>query len=274
MDLCSCGYKGSIKAVLSDLAGTTVDFGSCAPAGAFVELFARHGVRATTADARGPMGIQKKDHIRAMLEMPGIADQWLKVQGSAWTEADLDALYEEFIPMQIEALPQYSTVIPGTVQTVADLKQRGIRIGVSTGYNDEMLRIVLEKAAEGGFVPDAAICATNVSRGRPAPWMNLSLMEKLDAYPPAAVVCVGDTVADVEAARNAGVWTVGVTRTGNCVGLTEQELNALPPSELKQRIAAAEETLKNAGAHFVVDSFEALPGIIDEIDKRTASASR
>ncbi len=255
-----------IKAVISDLAGTTVDFGSCAPAGAFVELFARRSIQATAAEARGPMGIHKRDHIRAMLDMPSISRQWMDVHGHAWTERDLDGLYEEFIPMTVEALPKYSSVIPGVVEAVETLHARGIRIGVSTGYNNQMLQIVLEKAAEGGFVPDAAICAADVPKGRPAPWMIFRLMEALDVYPSAAVVKIGDTIADIEDGLNAGVWTIGVTRTGNLVGLTEAELDALAPDERAQRIVQAGERLLAAGAHCVVDSFADLPHVIAQND--------
>lgn len=254
--------RSAIKAVLADLAGTTVDFGSCAPAGAFVELFARHGVKVTTADARGPMGIHKRDHIRTMLDMPGVSEQWSRVHGKAWAEQDLDALYAEFIPMTLEALPRYTQVIPGVVETVDKLHEQGIPIGVSTGYNNEMLDIVLTKAAEGGFVPDAAVCAADVSRGRPAPWMIFRLMESLDACPPSAVIKVGDTIADIEAGLNAGVWTVGVTQTGNLVGLTQAEWNALDQAERQRCTAEAERRFLAAGAHYVLDSFADLPDLI------------
>jgi len=266
-------YTGPVKAVISDLAGTTVDFGSCAPAGAFVELFQRHGIKATTADARGPMGVHKRDHIQAMLEMPHIAEQWSRVQGQAWTEDDLDKLYAEFIPMQLAVLPRYGDVIPGVVETAAELRSRGIPIGVNTGYNREMLEVVLQKAKEGGFVPDAATCGGDVPKGRPAPWMIFRLMEELDVYPPQAVVKVGDTIADIEAGLNAGVWTVGVTKTGNLVGLTQDKLEALAPEEMEQKVAEATQRFKDAQAHYIIDSFSGLPAVIADIGERLARAA-
>ena len=60
----------SIRLVVADLAGTTIDFGSSAPAGVFVDLFARHGVAITGAEARGPMGTAKRDHIAAVAALP------------------------------------------------------------------------------------------------------------------------------------------------------------------------------------------------------------
>jgi phosphonoacetaldehyde hydrolase len=268
MDLNCSGYAGPVKAVISDLAGTTVDFGSCAPAGAFVELFRRHGIEATTADARGPMGIHKKDHIQAMLQMPHIVKQWRRAHGHDWTGDDLEALYQKFIPMQLEALPKYGDVIPDVVQAVEQLRRRDIPVAVNTGYNREMLDIVLRKAAEGNFVPDAALCAFDVPKGRPAPWMVFRLMEPLAVYPPAAVVKVGDTIADIEEGLNAGVWTVGVTQTGNLIGLTQAELEALDRSELEKRTQAAERTFMEAGAHYVIESFADMPTVVEQIESR------
>ena len=266
-------YVGPVSAVISDLAGTTVDFGSCAPAGAFVDLFRCQGIEATTADARGPMGIHKKDHIQAMLELPHIAEQWSRAHGHPWTPNDLDMLYQKFIPMQLEALPKYGDVIPGVVETVEELRQRGIPVAVNTGYNREMLEIVLQKAREGGFVPDAALCAFDVPKGRPAPWMIFRLMEELDVYPPQAVVKIGDTIADIEAGLNAGVWTVGVTKTGNLVGLTKDELEALAPEDLEQKVAEATQRFKDAQAHYVIDCFASLPAVIDDIEQRLEHAT-
>ncbi|MCS5617982.1 MAG: hypothetical protein O3C39_01615 [Planctomycetota bacterium] len=63
-----------IRLVVADLAGTTIDFGSRAPAGVFVSLFQRHGVAITDADARGPMGTAKRDHIAALAALPRTAE--------------------------------------------------------------------------------------------------------------------------------------------------------------------------------------------------------
>ena len=62
-----------IRAVVLDWAGTTQDYGSQAPVGAFIEVFARNGVTITIAQARGPMGIYKLDHIRAIAAFPDVA---------------------------------------------------------------------------------------------------------------------------------------------------------------------------------------------------------
>jgi len=64
-----------IRAVVLDWAGTTQDFGSQAPVGAFIEVFARNGVEITKTEARRHMGIYKLDHIRAIGAMPTVAER-------------------------------------------------------------------------------------------------------------------------------------------------------------------------------------------------------
>lgn len=65
-----------VRAVIFDISGTVLDFGSRGPACAFVELFSRHGVPITEQEARRPMGAHKRDHIEALLSDPGIAARW------------------------------------------------------------------------------------------------------------------------------------------------------------------------------------------------------
>ena len=65
-----------IQAAVLDWAGTVVDHGSRAPMGAFVRAFAQFGVTVSIADARGPMGMAKWDHIRAVGQAPSVAAAW------------------------------------------------------------------------------------------------------------------------------------------------------------------------------------------------------
>jgi phosphonoacetaldehyde hydrolase len=165
-------------------------------------------------------------------------------------------------------------VIPGVNDTVALLRARGIRVAATTGYNREMMRVVLRSAEAGGFVPDAACCAEDVPVGRPAPWMVFRSMEALGVFPPSAVVNIGDTVPDVASGVNAGAWSIGITRTGNMLGLDERAAAQLPPTEMKSRLAAAADALRAAGAHYAVESFAELPSVIDGIEARLSRGER
>jgi len=132
-------------AIIFDWAGTTVDFGSLAPVRALQKLFAGRGLAVTEDEVRRDMGIHKKDHIRALLRMK--AGTQCKDVAS---EAAVEELFADFIPMQMECLAACSTVIPGVVQTVEKLRALGIRIGSTTGYTRPMLEVLLAQAAKEG----------------------------------------------------------------------------------------------------------------------------
>jgi phosphonoacetaldehyde hydrolase len=85
-------YQGPVRAVIFDWAGTAIDYGSIAPVDAFVELFRRHGVRVTASEARRPMGSYKKDHIRLILGMSAVAEQWKRLRARAPSLDDVEQL--------------------------------------------------------------------------------------------------------------------------------------------------------------------------------------
>jgi len=262
--------KGRVLAVIFDWAGTTVDFGSRAPVAAFTEIFRRHGVEVTVEEARRPMGAHKKEHIRQMLAMEAVASRWRRIHGSEPSPTDVDSLYGEFTPMLAEVIALHSDLIPETVETILSLRECGIKIGSTTGYTREMMAPLLETSARDGYSPGAVVCADEVPEGRPAPWMALQAAMQLGAYPIWACVKVGDTVADIAEGLNAGMWTVGVTKTGNELGLSQAEADALPGGELAHRLTAASERLLAAGAHYTIESLAELPAVIDSIDQRLA----
>jgi phosphonoacetaldehyde hydrolase len=252
--------------VILDWAGTTQDYGSLAPVGAFAQVFAHFGVPITTAQARGPMGVYKLDHIRAIAAIPEVADRWQRVHGSACTEDDILAMYRELIPIQEQILPQFCDLIPGTVEAVNEIRARGYKIGSTTGYPRSIGEIAARRAIEQGYEPDVMVCADEVPAGRPEPWMLLRAMAEMRVYPPSCVVKVGDTEADIAEGLNAGAWTVGITKTGNYVGLDRAEAAAMPSGKLAQLVRDAAARLRGAGAHYLIGSIGELPPVLDEIE--------
>lgn len=257
-----------LRAVIFDWAGTTIDHGSRAPARVFVEIFGRSGVAITEAEARGPMGRAKRDHIAAVLFLPRVADAWRDWTGQAPTEADVDRLYEEFLPLQTSVLADHADVIPGVPEVVAECRRRGLKIGGSTGYTRPLMDVLEPIARANGYAPDVSLCADDVPSGRPAPWMVFRAAERLGVYPMSLVVAVDDTPVGIEAARHAGAWAVGVTRTGNGLGLSREEVEALDRRELEERLAAVTADLKRAGAQYVIESVADLLPVLDQITGR------
>lgn len=267
-------YRGPVRAVIFDWAGTVVDFGSRAPAIAFQQVFAAEGVPISLEEARVPMGMGKRDHIRAVSQLAAVAERWRGVHGRTCDEVEVDRMYASFVPIQIACLADHAEVIPGTLATVAALRERDIRIGSTTGYSREMMDVLVPEAARRGFAPDAMACASDVSVARPSPLMCYRVALDLGVWPLAACVKVDDTIPGIEEGLNAGMWTVGVTLTGNELGLGPEEVARLPASELDVWRHRAERRMLDAGAHFVIDGVADLPRCVDEVAQRLAAGER
>ena len=120
----SGGSMSKVEGVIFDWAGTTVDFGCFAPVNVFVDIFKNAGIEVTMEEARGPMGMLKIDHIRAMLSMPRVSALWEENYERAFTEQDVEKLYAEFVPALMTSLSAYTDPIPGVIETVEVLRTR------------------------------------------------------------------------------------------------------------------------------------------------------
>ncbi len=261
-------YTGPLQAVIFDWAGTVVDHGCFAPVAVFVEVFKQNGVHITIDQARAPMGLEKRDHICAIAQEPAAAQQWQAVHGRPCEEADIDRMYAQSVTAQIAGVADYAELTPGALAAVAACRERGLKIGSSTGYNRQVMAALLPAAAERGYIPDSVVCPSDVPGGRPAPWMMYQNAMNLGVYPFAAVVKVGDTVPDVVEGLNAGAWTVAVSQTGNELGLSAAEVASLDEAALTARLAPIEARLRQAGAHYVIRSLADLPATLDQIEAR------
>ncbi|HOH30838.1 MAG TPA: phosphonoacetaldehyde hydrolase [Candidatus Hydrogenedentes bacterium] len=267
-------YRGSLKAVLLDWAGTTMDYGCYAPAVVFVEIYKRFGVEISMAEAREPMGAHKRVHIQQISQQDGVRERWAAAHGKPPTEEDVDRMFTEFVPAQLKVLAEYADLIPGTLQACANFRLRGLKIGSTTGYTQEMMDLLYKEAADRGYIPDSSVCAAEVPAGRPAPWMCLKNAINLGIYPMEAYVKVGDTVPDILEGLNAGMWTIGLAMTGNEVGLNEAEIAALDPEIRERKRTRAITRLAQAGAHYVVDGIWDVPPLLDAINARLARGER
>lgn len=268
MSYIDTGNRIKIQMVILDLAGTTVDYGCCAPAAAFVELFERHGISLSLEKAREPMGMNKKDHIKTLAADQWVASQWQQIHNRPFNANDLEQLYLEFIPLQLNILEKHGLLIPGTLEAQHYFHAKGIKVGVTTGYCREMMEIILTQMAKQGFEPDVSVCSSDVSNGRPAPLMAITAAQKMGIDTPEALVKIGDTEPDISAGLNAGMWSVGVTKTGNMLGLALKEQWELPEWELYDRLEEARMRMIRSGAHYVTESIADTPLIIEEINTR------
>lgn len=259
---------GKLAAAVFDWAGTMIDFGSRAPMGAFVRAFAEFGIDLTVAEARGPMGKPKRDHIADLVALPGVRAQWEARHGRAPGEAEIDRLYSVFVPLNVAVAAEHADLIPGAAETVRSLRARGLKIGSTTGYTREIMAPILPIAARQGYEPDNLVCAGDLAAGRPTPLMMYRTFADLGVWPGSAVVKIDDTAPGILEGLAAGCWTVGVAASGNEVGLSLDEWNASDASTRATKLSTARDVLRRAGAHFVIDTVADLSPVIDEIERR------
>lgn len=267
-------YRGPLKAVILDWAGTTMDYGCMAPAVVFMEIYRRFGVEITMEQAREPMGAHKRVHIAQIAQIDAVRTRWHEVHGAFPTDDDVGKMFEQFIPAQLKVLADYADLVPGCLAACAAFRSRGLKIGSTTGYTSEMMDILLREAAARGYTPDSTVCATQVPAGRPEPWMCLVNAMNFGIYPMEAIVKVGDTLPDIYEGLNAGMWTVGLTMTGNEMGMTQAEINALDAKVRDRKRQRAYTRMAQAGAHYVVDGIVDVPPLIDEINERMRRGER
>jgi len=269
-------YHGGVKALVLDWSGTLADAYVIAPASVFVEVFKNQGVEISMTEARGPMGLRKDLHIKKLTEEPAIAARWEAVKGSPPRAADVDAMFADFVPLQLDCLRKYSALLPGIKDTMVALQAEGIKIGTSTGFVRSMVDILLEDSIKQGFTPDATVAGDEVLNGaRPNPHMvfkNLDLMNISDVK---SVVKCDDTVSGIGEAQNAGCWGVGLVRYSKYMNVNSlEEAASLSEAEIARRMAKTRDILVKAGAHYVIDSLVEIPAVITDINARLARGEK
>ncbi|MBM6928497.1 phosphonoacetaldehyde hydrolase [Parasutterella secunda] len=257
-----------IEAVIFDWAGTTVDFGSTSPVSAFMEAFRRAGVDVTDEETRAPMGLLKRDHIRTMLRMPRIEKAWSEHYGRTPNADDVEALYADFEPALMAVLPKHCDIKPFVLDAVHTLREKGIKIGSTTGFTTSMMEVVVPEAAKAGYSPDTFVTADDTGGfGRPWPYMVFENMRRLGLADVRRIVKVGDTVSDMREGKNAGLITVGVTEGSSVIGLNKESWDKLTDMERFSLRKKARETFFANGADFVIDTMAELPKLIEAIEQ-------
>ena len=204
-----------------------------------------------------------------MMDMPRINRLWQEKYGRGYTEEDIDALYAQFEEKLMSILDQFADPKPHVLDTVAALRNMGLKIGSTTGYTDEMMAIVTRVAADKGYSPDCWYSPNAVKNyGRPYPFMLFKNLETLGVHSVHNAVKIGDTVSDILEGKNAGVVSIGVVRGSSEMGLTEEEFNHLCDDDKATAINKVTKTFRNAGADYVIQDLSELIPLIKTLDEQ------
>ncbi len=270
------GYRGKVKGLVLDWSGTTADEYVLAPAVVFVDVFKKFKVEISMAEARGPMGLRKDLHILELTKVPEIRERWKSVHGKYPDQGDVDEMFEDFVPMKLACLRKYTTLLPHVAEVTQKFQKEGIKIGSSTGFVRSMVDILEEDAKKQGYIPDASVAGDEVVNGaRPKPFMVYRNLDLMNIHPIQSVVKVDDTVSGVGEALEAGCWGVGIARYSNYMDMdTLEEAASLPEEEIQRRLAKTRDILQKAGAHYVIDTFDQLVDVVEDVNVRLARGER
>ena len=148
-------------------------------------------------------------------------------------QALVDEIYRDFNAQLNET---YRTVPPiaGAEEAIRKLRENGYLLAATTGFDREIVVPIFRRLGWEKYF--AAIVASNdVSRGRPSPYMLLHAMEMAQVDSVAAVMAVGDTPLDLQAANNGGLrGMVGVLSGAG----TEEQLRREPHTHLLASVAS------------------------------------
>lgn len=190
-----------IELAALDIAGTTLNEGEAVYA-VLRRTVEDRGAVITDDDLVAWMGTEKRQAITELFALGGVATDEAGIdEAFAWFKAELGRVYAENPPQPF----------PGVEEAIAELRARGIKVALTTGFSTEITEPLL--AAVGWSVPetlDAVVCGSEVAQGRPALYMIFRAMELTGVLDVRSVLAAGDTYADLLAAHHAGVIGVGV----------------------------------------------------------------
>ncbi|MGY3703312.1 phosphonoacetaldehyde hydrolase [Vagococcus martis] len=243
----------TIEGIIFDWAGTTVDYGCFAPVQAFKETFLNFDINVTMDEIREPMGTLKWDHIKTMLYMPKINQQFQDKNGRNFTDKDVDAFHNEFVKKLDVSLVSHTELKPDTLECMKRLRSQGIKIGSTTGFTSEMMAVIPKEANAQGYTPDEVVTPDQVGGyGRPYPYMIFENMKRLELKETHKVIKIGDTISDIQEGVNAGVITIGILEGSSMLGLSIEEYNQLSENDKNEKFAVISQKYREAGAQYIV----------------------
>lgn len=198
-----------IDLVVFDMAGTTIDDHGLVYV-ALEQSVIEAGAAVQPVDLQKWMGTDKVRAITALLQLGAIEA----------TDEVVASVFGQFRQILAEAYALHPPVaLAGVELTLRELRRRGIKTSLSTGFSDDVAEPLLASLGwtigEGSdHLLDAVVTTSDVAAGRPAPYLIHRAMERTGVTDVRRVLAAGDTIVDVQAARNAGVISVGVLTGG------------------------------------------------------------
>ena len=257
----------NLKGIILDVAGTFIDFGSMAPTVALINAFNKNGVNLTSKEVRYGMGLLKIDHTRAIFSQNSVISKLKTINNKLPNEDDFLRVYQDIEIGLKSIVKDFCEPINGIYELKEFAMNEGIKIGTTTGYTNDMMEIILPELEKNNLIMDSMVNPSMVKSGRPNPWMIYKNMENMNIYPTYDMIKIGDTFADIDEGKSAGMWVVALA-TGNELGLTYEKYLQLEEPILNKKIKDIKYNFLNYGDHYVCDGIWEVIPIIQIISKK------
>jgi phosphonatase-like hydrolase len=186
--------------ILFDMIGTTIQDsynGDSLIIDSFRKAFSLNGFQVSYLEINQQRGKSKKEAITNILtEQKQIHD------------LD-DKIYMDFIALLDKSMTCLRE-ISGAAKVFSLLKENGTKVGLGSGLPMDIMMRIINNA---GWKPDSFNyigSSEDIGKGRPDPAMIYDSLSKLKINDKSRVLKVGDTVADIQEGKNAGVLTAAV----------------------------------------------------------------
>jgi len=176
---------------------------------AWREVFQKRGVNFTEEDFKRNFGQRNDTIIRNTL-------------GGSISPSEVDVVAGEKEENFRRRIGQNVKPLPGAVELIRLLKERGVKIAIASSAPVENIQLVSRRLGINNYF-QAIVWGREVIEGKPSPQGFLLAAKKLEVEPKNCVV-LEDAIAGVTAAKRAGMKCLAVTNTHSRMSLMEADL--------------------------------------------------
>ncbi len=212
-----------IQAVIFDLSGTLVDFGSVATIDTMKKVFQSKGISINNKIIKKDMGIKKKNHIKKILTYPMIKSKWIKKYKKPINSIEFNKLcveFDKYLPLIVK---RNLNIIPNVQKIFRILKKNKIKIGATTGYPKRVTEIILNFLENKKIHLDNCVSEDEVRKSRPEPDMCIKNLKRFKINDPKNCIKIDDSLSGVLEGKNAEMFTIGLISTGIQMGLKKSD---------------------------------------------------
>jgi beta-phosphoglucomutase family hydrolase len=182
-----------ITAVIFDMDGVIVE-SEPMHVEAEKQILLKHGVKITAEELRDYTGTTAEFEFNDLIRK-------YKLNTTAET------LFNEKEDILFRLLEERTEPTKGVIDLIRNLKQRGFKLGIATSGHRKLAHYYLGKLGIESFF-DTVVCAEDITHSKPDPEIFLKAAQRLGVEPAECIV-IEDARLGIEAARKAGMKSVG-----------------------------------------------------------------